>query len=158
MPNIGFAYSLPILGLVSGSVGEWGDEPPSSSATRNRINGALEENHRKCFRHLRLHFVGHLYGKFMEIIGLESPWNYSASIWNNKIQIFIIGEPKSPHFHDLGICGPVTKPQSQLCLTLETPGLLKKIKKSPTHLLNVIFINLEILDFKVLVNLGKDGR
>ena len=52
-----------------------------------------------------------------------------------------MGETKTPHFYDFGISEPVTKPQNQLFLFLETPGFLNKIKKSlGTLLTHVIFI------------------
>ena len=40
-----------------------------------------------------------------------------------------MGETEAPHFYDFGIFEPVTKPQNQLFLFLETPGDLKKIQK-----------------------------
>ena len=44
----------------------------------------------------------------------------------------LIGEPKTQNFFDSGIFEPVTKPQNQLFLFLETPGHLKRIKKNQT--------------------------
>ena len=44
-----------------------------------------------------------------------------------------MGEPKTTYFYDFGIFEPVTKPQNQLSLSLETPGhLTKKQEKSKT--------------------------
>ena len=40
-----------------------------------------------------------------------------------------MGEAHTPHFYDVGICEPVVKPQNQLCLSLETPGYIKKSRK-----------------------------
>ena len=37
-----------------------------------------------------------------------------------------MGETKTPHFYDFGIFEPVTKPQNQLFLYLETPGHLQQ--------------------------------
>ena len=68
---------------------------------------------------------------------------YSASILYNKI-------------HDFWIFEPVTKPQNQLCLSLETPGHLNKIKKNQTFLKHGI--NLKIWEIQNLENVRKDGR
>ena len=42
-----------------------------------------------------------------------------------------MGEPQTPHFYDFGISEPVTKPQSQLFLSLDTPEYLKKKQENP---------------------------
>ena len=42
-----------------------------------------------------------------------------------------MGETKTPHVYDFGIVEPVTKPQNQHYLSLETPGHAKKIKTNP---------------------------
>ena len=59
-----------------------------------------------------------------------------------------MGEAQTPHFYDFGIFEPVTKPQNQHYLSLETPGYSKAIEKIPgTFLENITFIksrNLEI--------------
>ena len=44
-----------------------------------------------------------------------------------------MGEAQTPHFYDFGIFEPVTKPQNQLCLSLEPPGHLTKSRKNPKH-------------------------
>ncbi len=36
-----------------------------------------------------------------------------------------MGEPRTPHFHDLGIFGRVPEPQNQYYLSFETPGHIK---------------------------------
>ena len=46
-----------------------------------------------------------------------------------------MGEAQTPHFHDFGIFEPVTKPQNQYYLSLETPGHLKQIKKNTWNFL-----------------------
>ena len=46
--------------------------------------------------------------------------NYSASIRYNKISIWLWERPKTHHFYDFEIVEPVTKPQNQLLLFLET--------------------------------------
>ena len=45
-----------------------------------------------------------------------------------------MGETKTPHFYDFGIFEPVTKPQNQHYLSLETPGYSKKINQNPWNL------------------------
>ena len=71
----------------------------------------------------------------------------------------LIGEPKTPHFYDFGILGRVPEPQSQLCLSLETPGHLKEIKKSLEHFKTYyVFFNLKVLEIHIVVDLGKDWR
>ena len=45
-----------------------------------------------------------------------------------------MGEAQTPHFYDFGIFEPVTKPQNQLFLSLQTPGHLKESRKIPKHL------------------------
>ena len=42
-----------------------------------------------------------------------------------------MGEAQTPDFYDFGIFEPVTKPQNQHCLSLDTPGHSKEIKKNP---------------------------
>ena len=68
-------------------------------------------------------FLGHLYRKYVSMIGLKAPGNYSASMWCNKNLDLLMGEPKTPHFYDFGIFEPVTKPQNDF-LCFETPGRL----------------------------------
>ena len=41
-----------------------------------------------------------------------------------------MGETETPHFYDLGISGRVPEPQSQLFLSLETPGHQNKKKNA----------------------------
>ena len=53
------------------------------------------------------------HGKLMEIIGLEAPGNYSASIWIITFR-FAYGGTENHHFCDFGIFEPVTKPPNQL--------------------------------------------
>ena len=50
--------------------------------------------------------------------------------------------PKTLDFYDFEIFGRVSEPQNQQFLSLETPGCLNKIKKTPgsfSH--NIIFLN-----------------
>ena len=70
-----------------------------------------------------------------------------------------MGEAQTPRFYDLGIFEPVTKPQNQLFLSLETPGHLNKIKKiTGTFEKTIIFINLKMVEIQNSDNFGKDGR
>ena len=71
----------------------------------------------------------------------------------------LVGEPKNPHFCDFGIFEPVTKPQNQLFLSLETPGYLKQINKIPgTFSKNIMFANIGILAIQNFVNFRKGGH
>ena len=77
-----------------------------------------------------------------------------------------MGETKSPHFYDFGISGRVTGSQSQIFLSLETPGHLKQIQKktlghSQTIVIFIIIISIikiNMLENQDFVNIGKDGR
>ena len=42
-----------------------------------------------------------------------------------------MGESQTLHFYDFGIFERVPEPQSQLFLSLETPGYLNNVKKNP---------------------------
>ena len=55
-----------------------------------------------------------------------------------------MGEAQTHHFYDFRIFEPVTKPQNQHYLSLETPGHLNKIKKIHGTFENMIFLNLGI--------------
>ena len=45
-----------------------------------------------------------------------------------------MGEAQTLYFYDFEIFEPATKPQNQLCLSLEAPGHLKQIKKQPWNM------------------------
>ena len=57
--------------------------------------------------------------------------DFSASEWYNKNPDFIILEARNSTFPDFLVFEPVTKPQNQHYLFLETPGHLTKTKKNP---------------------------
>ena len=70
-----------------------------------------------------------------------------------------MGETKTPHFYDFGIFEPVTNPQNQLFLSLETPGDLKEIKGNPWD----VFLKYEFYESwnfenSLFDNFGKDGH
>ena len=70
-----------------------------------------------------------------------------------------MGEPKNPHLFDFGISQPVTKPQNQLFLSLETPGYLKRIKKIPWNIFETItFVNIGILENQHFDIFRKNGH
>ena len=71
---------------------------------------------------------------------------------------FAMGETKTPHFHDLGIFEPVTKPQNQPFLSLETPGPLKESRKSPKHFSNIMFYESRKLETPKCWHFRKDGH
>ena len=67
-----------------------------------------------------------------------------------------MGEAQTPHFYDFGVSEPVTKPQNQLFVSLETPGhLSKNQEKSWNILTNVMFINLIVGKPHILTKLEK---
>ena len=73
---------------------------------------------------------------------------FSASIWYNENLDLLMGEAQTPHYYDFGIFEPVTKPQNQHYLSLETPGYLKQIKKNPgTFSKHIMFVNRGIKQF-----------
>ena len=52
-----------------------------------------------------------------------------------------MGETKTPRFYDFGFFEPVTNPQNQLFLSLETPGHQKKTRKPQNNFRVNSFIN-----------------
>ena len=62
-----------------------------------------------------------------------------------------MGEAQTPHFYDFGIFEPVTKPQNQHHLSLETPGHLTKTKKQLWNILqkHTILSNPVIMFLKI---------
>ena len=70
-----------------------------------------------------------------------------------------MGEAQTPHFYDFGIFEPVTKPQNQYYLSLETPGYSKKSRKIPGIFLeNIIFIKSRNLEIQNFDHFRKDGH
>ena len=70
-----------------------------------------------------------------------------------------MGETKTPHFYDFGIFEPVTKPQNQLFLSLETPGHLKQFRQIPKHVTNKYMLaNLKHFKVPYFDILRKDGH
>ena len=51
-----------------------------------------------------------------------------------------MGGTETPHLYDFGIFGRVPEPQNQLYLSLETPGHLNQIKKTPGTFLGSIIV------------------
>ena len=68
-----------------------------------------------------------------------------------------MGEPKSPHFYDFGTFEPVTKPQNQVFLSLETPEHQQKQGNAGPLFKNMILINLGILQLQPLASFEKTG-
>ena len=100
-------------------------------------------------------FLGHYYGKYVQLTDLKVPRNYSSSIWYHRISIRLWERPKTPHVHDFGIFEPVTKPQNQLFLFLETT--LKKKQENPWNILkHIISSNLKKSETQQMVNFGTD--
>ena len=70
-----------------------------------------------------------------------------------------MGEAQTPHFYDFGIFEPVTKPQNQHYLSLETPRHLNEIKKIPGPFSNnMIFANGKLLETHNSDIFGKGGH
>ena len=91
-------------------------------------------------------FVGLLEDKFIEILGLKAPGNYSASIWYNSFFDFLMGEPQTPHFYEFWIFGHVPGSQNQFFLSVETSGHLKYPEKVPNHFWKYYFYKSENVD------------
>ena len=53
-----------------------------------------------------LRLLGHLYGKFIEIIGLKAPGNYSASSWSYNLSILFCEGPKPNISMNFGFLDP----------------------------------------------------
>ena len=69
-----------------------------------------------------------------------------------------MGETETHTFYDFGIFEPVTKPHTQLILSLETQGHLTKIKnKRNTFIKHISFINLGFLKLQCLTFFQKTG-
>ena len=70
-----------------------------------------------------------------------------------------MGEAQTPHFYDFQTFEPVTRPQNQVFLSLETPGSLKRITKSPWNISkNIICINVKVLETRNVDIVRKDGH
>ena len=69
-----------------------------------------------------------------------------------------MGEPQTPNFYDFGTFEPVTNPQNQLFLSLETLGHLTKFKKNPKHFQTISFINLGIWKLHLFDIFRNDGH
>ena len=57
------------------------------------------------------HFLSHLYGKLIEIIGLKAPENYSHQFWSNNFSILLCEGPKNFMFMISGFLD-VSRPPS----------------------------------------------
>ncbi len=69
-----------------------------------------------------------------------------------------MGESQNPHFDDFGFLRRVTKPKNQLCLSLETPGYLTKIKKNPWNIFKTLIFENIFLEIHSFENNQKDRR
>ena len=81
--------------------------------------------------------LGHLYCKFMEIIGLKALGNYFAAIWFNRFSICSWENTKTLISMISGFSD--VSPAHQLFLSLETPRYLNKINKIPGKVQKIIF-------------------
>ena len=69
-----------------------------------------------------------------------------------------MGDTETPHFYDFGISVRVHEPQNHLCSSLETPGYLKKPRKSKIIFKHIILTNLKMLEVGNFENVGKGGH
>ena len=72
--------------------------------------------------------------------GRISPGSYSGPLWTYNFLIWLYGNPKTLHFHDLGIFGRVPELQHQYHLSLESPGYFKESKKKQKQFSNISFL------------------
>ena len=61
-----------------------------------------DKKHKACFSH----FVGYSYGKYVSIIGLKAPGNYSDQLRSNKISVLLWKGPKPPNSMIYGFLDP----------------------------------------------------
>ena len=52
------------------------------------------------------YLLGHLYGKYVKIIGLTAPGKYSDHFWSNKISVWLCEGPKPPNSMSYGFLSP----------------------------------------------------
>ena len=73
--------------------------------------------------------LGHLYGKYVEMIGLKAAGNYSATIWYFKISICLWEKVKLLTSMILGFLNPPPGPKTKYFILgdTRTPKTIKKI-------------------------------
>ena len=79
--------------------------------------------------------LGHFYGKYVYIIGLQAPGNYSHQFWSNKIW-FYYGRTKASEFHDFWIFEPPRNPYLWIWIYQITSTYIRKLW---THFWNYYF-------------------
>ena len=100
------------------------NEKSSKGAADARIiRKSLERHTNNYWKHVAI--LAQFYGRFVEKIWQQTPYNYSASFWTNNFSIWLWGRLKAPHFHDLEIFGRAHDSQNQYYLSLEAPEYLK---------------------------------
>ena len=73
--------------------------------------------------------LGRVHGKFLKD-GLKSSAELFCLMLVLSLYDLLMGETENPHFYDFGMFERVLSSQNHLCLSLETPGYFKQIKKS----------------------------
>ena len=68
-------------------------------------------------------------GKFMEIIGLKAPGNYSGPFWSSNFSILILENLRDLISMISGFLNASPAPKTNYCLSSEAPGYLKQSKK-----------------------------
>ena len=70
-------------------------------------------------------FVGHFFGKYVQIRGLKAPGNYSHQFWSNKCSILLLERPKPQNFMISGLLSP----GETLFIDLNMPNYFKHVRK-----------------------------
>ena len=84
-------------------------------------------------------------GKYVQIIGLKAPGNYSASSWLNKILVLLSEGPKP----NISMISGFLTPREPLFIDLKIPKDFKKYKKYGNVFKHIIFTNMRIQDVVV---------
>ena len=71
------------------------------------------------------HCLGHAYGKYVEVICLKAPGNYSHQFWSNNVSVLLYEGPKPP----TSIISGLASPWELLFMDLNLPKILHANKK-----------------------------
>ena len=78
-----------------------------------------------------LSFSNYFYAKYVEIIGLKAPGNYSASFWSNEISVILCEGPKP----NISMISGFLEPWSPVFMAFIIPKILqRKFEKIWEHL------------------------
>ena len=101
-----------------------------------------------------------LYSKFMEIVCLKAPGNYSASILTYNLLDLLMGETETPHFYDFAIFGRVPEHRTKTIFIFGDTRIPKtnQEKSRGIFLKNASSENIKMLETQHLADFGKDGH